>query len=249
MGVPLKQRDPLADDEKTNTRVEPKPAPRPARPAGPPQGAVNRSSGPSNNGPRPQGGGGQRPQGGGGGQRPQSGGGQWSGGGGQRPSGGSGGGQRPSGGGGYRPSGGSNYRGSRPNNNGGRPQNGGGRGAPMRGGASATPAPRVPVRPRGPVELPGAMTVRELSEALGVGAADILKELMKNGIMATINQQLDYDTAALIAAEFSIETTQMQLEQMAGLIDSIDDVYAAEARERPAPTTARRRDHGSCRPR
>ena len=42
------------------------------------------------------------------------------------------------------------------------------------------------------------MTIRELSEALGVGAADIMKELIKNGTMANINSQVDYETAALI---------------------------------------------------
>ncbi len=73
------------------------------------------------------------------------------------------------------------------------------------------------------------MTVRELSEALGVGASDILKELMKNGIMLTINQQIDYETAALMAVEFGIETTERAAERMAGLVDNIDDVYAASA--------------------
>ncbi len=72
------------------------------------------------------------------------------------------------------------------------------------------------------------MTVRELSEALGVGASDILRELLKSGVMATINQQLDYETAALMAAEFGIETTQAAPEEMVGLVDSIDDVLAAE---------------------
>jgi len=73
------------------------------------------------------------------------------------------------------------------------------------------------------------MTVRELSEALGVGASDIMKELMKNGVMATINQQLDYETAAVMAAEFDIETTESVPEELAGLFDNIDEVYAAEA--------------------
>ena len=93
------------------------------------------------------------------------------------------------------------------------------------------------------------MTVRELSESLGVGASDILKELMKNGVMATINQQLDYDTAALIAAEFEIETTQMAPEQIVDLVDNIKEVYAAEdpAALRPRPpvvTIMGHVDHG-----
>ena len=104
----------------------------------------------------------------------------------------------------------------------------------MRGGPNNRAVPGsavqrgVPVRPRGPVALPSSMTIRELSEALGVGASDILKELMKNGMMATINQQLDYDTAELMASEFGIETTETVPEAMAGLVDNIDEALATE---------------------
>ncbi len=93
------------------------------------------------------------------------------------------------------------------------------------------------------------MTVRELSEALGVGASDILKELIKSGFMATINQQLDYDTAALMAVEFGIETTEAVPEQMAGLFESIEEAFAAEEADdlRPRPpvvTIMGHVDHG-----
>ena len=54
------------------------------------------------------------------------------------------------------------------------------------------------------------MTVREFSEATSVGASDILKALLKLGVLANINQQIDYDTASLIATEFSIETTEVR---------------------------------------
>ncbi len=50
------------------------------------------------------------------------------------------------------------------------------------------------------VELPRALTVKELAERLRVSPVDIIKELMKNGVMASINQVIDYDTAAIVAA-------------------------------------------------
>jgi translation initiation factor IF-2 len=73
------------------------------------------------------------------------------------------------------------------------------------------------------------MTIRELSESLGIGASDIIRELLKNGIMANINQQLDYETAALMAAEFSIETTEQAPELVAGIFETVEEALAAEA--------------------
>jgi translation initiation factor IF-2 len=116
-------------------------------------------------------------------------------------------------------------------------------------GRSGAPTRGVPVRPRGPVELPPMMTVRELSEATGIGASEILKAMMKGGVIANINQQVDYETAALILADFGIETTEFVPEQLAGIIDNIKDVLAvqpaAEMRARPPVVTIMGHvDHG-----
>ncbi|MDW8215055.1 MAG: translation initiation factor IF-2 [Roseiflexaceae bacterium] len=87
---------------------------------------------------------------------------------------------------------------------------------------------RAPVRPKGPVALPMTMTVREFSEATGVSAAEILKALLKAGVVANINQQIDYETAAVIAADFGIETVEYVPPQLEGVVENVRDVLAAQ---------------------
>jgi len=65
------------------------------------------------------------------------------------------------------------------------------------------------VRPEGPVSLGSVMSVGELAEALQVSAVEVIKELMGLGIMASINQQVDYDTARSVATALEIETIQL----------------------------------------
>src|SRR5918992_4265027 len=74
--------------------------------------------------------------------------------------------------------------------------------------AVATETPAAPARPAGPIELPSSIAVKDLAEALGVSHADIIKELIRNGIFATINQSIDYDTAALVGGELGFETSE-----------------------------------------
>lgn len=57
------------------------------------------------------------------------------------------------------------------------------------------------------IELPGGITVRELAGELKASPIDIIKILMANGVMANINQQIDFDTAAVVAAELGYEAT------------------------------------------
>jgi translation initiation factor IF-2 len=61
----------------------------------------------------------------------------------------------------------------------------------------------VPGRPTD-VELPPTLTVRELADHLKVGPVDIIKDLFKNGIATTINQQIDFETAAIVADNFGV---------------------------------------------
>jgi len=55
------------------------------------------------------------------------------------------------------------------------------------------------------VEVPDFLAVRELAELLGATPIAVIKQLMSNGIMASINQQIDFDTASIVASEMGFE--------------------------------------------
>ena len=50
------------------------------------------------------------------------------------------------------------------------------------------------------------ITVRDLADLLNVSPIQIIKILMTNGMLASINQQIDFDTAAIVAEEYNVET-------------------------------------------
>jgi translation initiation factor IF-2 len=57
------------------------------------------------------------------------------------------------------------------------------------------------------IELPSIITVRELAESIQASPIEVIKTLMANGVMANINQQIDFDTAAIVAAEMGYDAT------------------------------------------
>jgi translation initiation factor IF-2 len=61
----------------------------------------------------------------------------------------------------------------------------------------------APAAPKGPViDIPRSISVRNLSELIKEDSINIIKQLMRNGIMANINQVIDFETAATVAASF-----------------------------------------------
>ncbi len=115
------------------------------------------------------------------------------------------------------------------------------RGAPRRSGrprrgpaAVATQAPpsAPPSRalPSGPVSLPPALTVKELAERLTVSAAAVIRELLQNGVIASINQTVDFDTAAIVASDLGVEVVESGLDALAE-----EPEKEAEGDERLAP--------------
>jgi translation initiation factor IF-2 len=55
------------------------------------------------------------------------------------------------------------------------------------------------------IEIPEYPTVRELATLMSASPIEVMKRLISNGVMATINQQLEYDTAAIVAEEMGFE--------------------------------------------
>jgi translation initiation factor IF-2 len=55
------------------------------------------------------------------------------------------------------------------------------------------------------ITLPSTLTVRELAQILNASPIQVIKVLMSNGVMANINQQIDFDTAAVVANELGFE--------------------------------------------
>lgn len=60
------------------------------------------------------------------------------------------------------------------------------------------------------VEIPEVISVKELAEKSGIKIAKIIGQLMKNGILANINQQIDFDTAAIITEELGIKLKKIR---------------------------------------
>jgi translation initiation factor IF-2 len=79
---------------------------------------------------------------------------------------------------------------------------------------------------RGAVEIPEQITVKELAELIGINSADVIRELIRSGIFATINQAIDRDTASLVTEELGFQVAA------AGPAEAKDE--EAEAEKAPA---------------
>jgi translation initiation factor IF-2 len=76
------------------------------------------------------------------------------------------------------------------------------------GGARTVTLRRTAPVVREPLSLPPVMTVAELAEKMQSTPIEVIKELMKIGVMANINQQIDYDTAHRVATALGWETNE-----------------------------------------
>ena len=85
------------------------------------------------------------------------------------------------------------------------------------------------------VLVPDYLTVRELAELIESSPIDVMKKLIANGIMASINQQIDFDTAAIV------------IEEMGFSAQSASAVAAAEEEEQRAEILEEKTECHVCR--
>ncbi|MBX3080351.1 MAG: translation initiation factor IF-2 [Anaerolineae bacterium] len=69
------------------------------------------------------------------------------------------------------------------------------------------------------IEVPDFLTVRELAGLISVSPIEVMKQLINNGIMASINQQIDFDTAAIVIDSLGFEARATQQEEVETVTD------------------------------
>ncbi|WP_127901435.1 translation initiation factor IF-2 [Solirhodobacter olei] len=94
------------------------------------------------------------------------------------------------------------------------------------------------------VQLPETIIVSELANRMAERAADVVKSLMKMGMMVTMNQTIDADTAELVIEEFGHRATRVSEADVEQVIDTVEDKAEDLVSRPPVVTIMGHVDHG-----
>ena len=83
------------------------------------------------------------------------------------------------------------------------------------------------------IQISGSITVDELAKALGIAVTQLIGELFKNGIMATINQRLDYETAQIMIDELGFKDVKLVKKENSVKLPGIKRALSRDAVSRP----------------
>ncbi len=107
-------------------------------------------------------------------------------------------------------------------------------------------APHQPAGPAGPreVTVPETLTVAELANRMARRSVDVIKVLMKNGIMATVNDVIDADTAELVATEYGHTVKRVAESDVLEGLKGAEDTEGHLIARPPIVTVMGHVDHG-----